>query len=83
MKWLYLIAVVSLTGCATHPAPLWYKSGATQQDFKSDRYACLQESQQQQGRAVVNAYGGAARTGSVTNEVLFRSCMEARGYELK
>jgi hypothetical protein len=76
-KYLIVLFVIVLSGCAK-----WYKDGATQQDFSQDRYACLQEAQQNQSSARVNSYGGAAQSGSVTNGLLFNSCMEARGWVL-
>lgn len=75
-----LVALISLTGCAQK---LWVKPGASQNDFASDKYACMQESQQQQSSAAVNAYGGAAQSGTVTNVYLFNSCMNAKGWSLQ
>ncbi len=75
-----LVTVISLAGCAQQ---LWVKPGASQNDFASDRYACLQESQQQGSSARVNAYGGAAESGSYTNQGLFISCMTAKGWAMQ
>ena len=69
-------AFVLLVGCARS---VWVKPGASQQDFATDKYECLQQSQQP--HAYVNAYGGAS--GSVTNAELFNSCMNARGWYLQ
>jgi len=80
MKKLTLTLLFALVGCASQT---WNKPGATQNEFNADRYACLQESQQQQGRAYVNPYGGAAQSGSVTNIFLFRACMQAHGWNLQ
>jgi len=62
---------------------VWVKDGASTNDFEADKYACLQQSQQQQGVAVVNQYGGAARNGQVTNWNLYNSCMQSRGWRLQ
>jgi hypothetical protein len=47
-----------------------------------DRYECLQEAQQRTSGAVVDAYGGAAKSQVVTNCGLWVSCLGARGYTL-
>ncbi len=78
----YLAVVIAipfiLNGCGT-----WVKPGATQQDFSSDKYQCLQESQQQKGYATVNQWGGSAFSGASTNGNLFASCMNAHGWYLQ
>ena len=78
----YLVTVVMvpilLIACGT-----WVKPEATQQDFASDKYQCLQESQQQRGYATANQYGGSAFSGSTTNGGLFGSCMNAHGWYLQ
>ena len=74
-----LLAVL-LGSCAP---PVWVKPNATQHDFAVDRYACLQEAQQQGGSAYVNAYAGVASSGSYTNGMLFNACMQARGWSLQ
>ena len=71
---------VILTGCATSENFWKLPPGVSEQTFKQDEYACLQESQQQSSSASVNAYGGTAQSGSVTNYTLYQSCMQARGY---
>jgi hypothetical protein len=71
--------LLTLAGCAQ----VWVKPGASHSDFSIDKYACLQESQQNQSSAVVNPYGGAAQSGSVTNVYLFNSCMNAKGWALQ
>jgi hypothetical protein len=64
-------ALVFLTGCQQ---PVWNKPGASQADFSTERYRCMQESQQQSSSAYVNRYGGAASSGQTTNEPLFIAC---------
>ena len=71
---------VILTGCATSENFWKLPPGVSEQTFKQDEYACLQESQQQSSSASVNAYGGTAQSGSVTNHGLYQACMRARGY---
>ena len=71
------VCVVALGGCARAPAR-FSKPGATEQVFMQDRYACIQQSQQNRGAA--NAY--VAYTGVIVNRGVFMSCMGARGYLL-
>jgi hypothetical protein len=68
-----------LAGCAQN---LWNKPGASKDDFASDRYECLQGSQQQTGTAFFNRYGGASSSGMATNGGIFDACMNARGWTL-
>ncbi|MDY7566285.1 hypothetical protein QN400_09640 [Pseudomonas sp. RTC3] len=37
-----LVAILSLTGCATPPPKVWYKEGATEEQFRRDRMGCQQ-----------------------------------------
>lgn len=74
-----LCVMATLYGCQN----VWVKPGASTNEFNSDKYVCLQQSQQQSGRAVVDQYGGAASTKVVTNDYLFTTCMNARGWSLQ
>jgi hypothetical protein len=74
-----MATVALLGGCAQ---TLWNKPGASKDDFASDRYACLQGSQQQSGTAFFNRYGGAASSGMATNGGLFDACMNSKGWTL-
>lgn len=80
MRFLLIAAAAVLAaGCAQ---PVWVKPGASQNDFAGDRYACMQDSQQRVGGAVVNQFGGSATNTVVTNGNLFGSCMNAKGWYL-
>jgi len=81
MKKIFLIAapLVLLIGCAQ----TWYKPTAKAGDFEKDRYDCLQQSQQQFSAAQVNGWQGASVSKAVTNDGLFSSCMNARGWSLQ
>jgi hypothetical protein len=68
-----------LSSCA---APVWYKSNQKPGEFEQDKYSCIQQSQQQMGVAQVNVYGGTAVNQVVTNNSLFNSCMNSRGWSL-
>ena len=72
--------VLFLAGCATSELFWKFPPGGNQQAFQKDEYVCLQESQQQSSNANVNAFGGTAQSGSVTNHGLYQACMRARGY---
>ena len=74
---LVLLGVV-LAGCANKN--VWFKQGASTNDFEADKYTCLQQSQQNAGRAVVDQSGGNAQTGVITNWGLYNSCMQAHGW---
>lgn len=78
-KAICLIASVSLFGCAK----TWVKPGSTEAEFNKDKYECLQQSQQQVSGFAFNAYGGAGGSQQKTNDGLFTSCMNARGYSLQ
>jgi hypothetical protein len=78
-----ILTALSLAACAALAPPRWYKDGATQQEFASDRYACLQQSQQRVSGAYVNQYGGASQDTVITNDQLFGACMNANGWELR
>jgi hypothetical protein len=76
-----VVFLIFLAGCANNN--VWVKEGASKNDFESDKYSCLQQSQQQEGSAVVNQYGGSARNGAVTNGILYNSCMGSKGWSLQ
>lgn len=82
MRTLFIILGVALiaVGCAK---PNWNKPGASQDEFGRDRYACLQSSQQRVGAATVNKFGATATDEMQTNNTLFSSCMNARGWHLQ
>jgi len=79
MSAVAMVFVVVLAGCAPM---VWTKPGGTQSEFAEDNYQCLQESQQRQGRAQLNRYGGAAIDTVETNAGLYSACMNARGWYL-
>ena len=62
------------------PTLRWDKTGVTEQQFLSDRYACLQESREQRAGGYANPYGAQYGSGVVVNASVFQACMAARGY---
>ena len=74
-----LIALVALLGGCASPG-IWYKPDFEQQRFAQDRYACLQQTQVPVSNATINAYGGYAQSGIVTDEKMFSACMHTKGY---
>jgi hypothetical protein len=76
---LSLVVLWALAACAALQVG-WYKPGMTQQEFAQDKYECMSASQMQASSAYVNAYAGAANSGTTTNMPLFQACLEARGY---
>lgn len=77
---LLLFPFLLLVGCAQNT---WYKPSARPGDFEKDRYDCLQQSQQQYSRAQTNGWQGASESKVVTNDGLFSSCMNARGWSIQ
>jgi hypothetical protein len=79
-RFLFLIAIpFALAGCQP---PVWSKPGASQADFASERYQCMQGSQQQSSSAYLNRYGGFSSSEQTTNGPLFDACMNAKGWAL-
>lgn len=76
---LCFMASLSVVGCAK----TWVKPGSTEAEFNKDKYECLQQSQQQVSGFAFNTYGGAGGSQQKTNDGLFTSCMNARGYSIK
>lgn len=76
-----LTAIAGLAGCASGTY-FYYPPGGTDAQFKKDGYECTQEAQQSTSSAYVGAYGGAANSGTITNDALATLCMEARGYRV-
>lgn len=75
-----LVTAALLSGCVTEK--VWIKPGASQDDFVRQRYACMQQSQQQVSVASIGRYGGVAQSGQNTNAPLFNACMSADGWSL-
>lgn len=75
------LSMLVLVSCANNK--MWYKPNATQNNFSEDRYQCLQQAQQQYGGAYVNQYNGFASQGVKTNDALFTSCMNSKGWSLE
>lgn len=76
---LVVMAALGLSACAK----TWVKPGSTQADFDKDRYECLQRSQQQVTSYSYGVYGGSGGTEQKTNNVLFNTCMNSKGWSLR
>src|SRR6266568_1530708 len=74
-------SLILLSACANNN--IWVKPGATQSDFAQERFACMQQSQHRVSSAYVNQYGGSSDSYVTTNNPLFSSCMNARGWYLQ
>lgn len=86
-SWLCLIVPAMLGLAACVPPPEWTKAGGTQDELSRVRYQCLQESQQRAAasKSVGNAYGAyqsASVDKTITNDTLFRACMNSHGWYL-
>ena len=77
------ISVILLVACETTPTYYWVKNGASVQDYNQNNYQCLQESQQQSSNAYIGTSYSEASSGTVTNWLLYDSCMKARGWSKK
>lgn len=77
---LCLVFIAGLPGCATDQTSWEMPSGRTEQQFRQDQYACLQESQYRSSSANIGPYGGSAQSGQNFNLNLATLCMQARGY---
>jgi len=79
LKKRFALISIFLTACAPMT---WMKPGASQNEFSTDKYECLQQAQQRVSGAQVNTYGGSSSNQVITNNSLFRSCMNSRGWYL-
>lgn len=77
-----LVLSLSLVSCVHQPQQLWLKPGAATDEFSQARYACLQQSQQNNSSAYIGRYGGASNSTVITNPGLFNACMNAGGWSL-
>jgi hypothetical protein len=76
---IWVLAVLLLVGCAS-TRDVYYRAGASEMDFRRDRYACDRENQWEAGGsglpgsiAIIEAKAAAERG--------YRECMEIRGWE--
>ena len=80
---LPLVSIALLTGCATGGPSAWEKLGASDADFKRDRYQCSQEARvgsvTGSDETRVFFYGQNKLAQTEANR-LYRMCMEARGW---
>jgi len=77
------IGLLILSGCATTTPMVWYKSGASQEEYSRDRYNCLREAQQPVTGSYVNRYAGESSGQIITNNQLYSACMNAKGWFLE
>jgi hypothetical protein len=76
-----LALALTLSGCARAVPAHWAKPGADQTTFMQDRYACIQQSQQNKAVWDNGQNGGGVAT-VVTSRGMLVSCMAAKGYSL-
>lgn len=69
---ILFVMVVGLVACA--PQYKWYKSGATQADFRKDAYECERDMRQ-------SGYFGTGIVGAMNAQNFGERCMESRGWE--
>lgn len=71
-----------ISGCVEETSYIRYlnMTGATQQQFMEDRYACYQETQQRTSSAYVDQYGATASSKVLPSCGGWNACLAARGY---
>lgn len=75
-----VVALIVLGGCQQ---PLWNKPGASLADFNTDKFSCMQTSQQQSSSVYVSRYGGVGSSGQTLNQPLYDACMNSKGWTLQ
>ncbi len=77
-----VLVALMLTGCAQYVQHnlRWDKPGATEQQFMTDRYQCLQEAREQRASGYADASGAQYGSRAVVNMSMFQACLTARGY---
>ena len=85
---LFFLLALKIAGCEDNPG--WSKLGASNADFKTDHYTCLQESQENRtigslggdtNKGLNQERSGVAPDKMVTNWNLFNSCMSRLGWK--
>ena len=66
-----LITILLATGCTRY---VWTKSNLTEQEFRSDSYACERDMRQ-------SGYFGTGLVGALNSQDFFARCMKSKGYE--
>jgi hypothetical protein len=85
---VFVFMVGLMLACANRPQykTIWSKPNFTQQEFATDKYECMQQSQQRVSSATGGfcsgpyCVPGEASSKVYTNQDLFKACMEARGW---
>jgi len=70
--WLIGIAILALAGCTRY---VWTKPGLTEQQFRTDSYACERDMRQ-------SGYFGTGLVGALNAEDFQEHCMRSKGYDL-
>ena len=78
-------SLLCLVGCA-HTPMVWNKSGVTIEDFRRDKYECVQQSRTSWSGGGGGLIGIAIMIGSQANaqdkaNKMYGLCMEAKGYD--
>ena len=75
---IYSLAVLMLAGCGT--TQRFTRPETTQAQFMQDRYACMQQAEQQYSSAFANQFVLTAGSETRPNCGVWLSCLGARGY---
>lgn len=90
VKIVVLACSIILSGCASSPQWHWFKNGATEGEFHSTKFACMQKAQQPYSSSMLYNSGGvvssqslttgSTSSGITTNNDLFDACMYSTGW---
>lgn len=72
-----VVVILSVTGCATPPPKVWYKEGATDDQFRRDQMSCRQYGMQS---AAANGLNGNMFVESFINKEA-NECLIGLGYQ--
>jgi hypothetical protein len=85
-----LLLALLLVGCAAAPQWSWHKPNASESEFHSSKYSCLQKSQQPFSSSAAYNSGGivspqaistqSSAAGIATNNHLYEACMYSNGW---
>ena len=89
-RFFELSLILLLAGCAAPPHWSWHKPNATDSEFHSTKYSCLQKSQQPFSSSAAYNSGGivspqaittqSSAAGIATNKDLYEACMFSNGW---
>jgi hypothetical protein len=77
MKYIFLFIVILIAGCASNTQKVWYKDGATEEQFRRDKMSCRQYGMQS---AQANGLSGNIFVEKWINDEATK-CLQDLGYQ--